>query len=90
MQKGEIQMSRKKVEIMPSDSSLKPTIIYGTIKEIRDNCVILEVLRASQLIPMYRFIKEDDIANLYVGLKVKVKYYYNPTNKRLLAYNAEI
>ncbi len=85
-------MSNKKVELMPSDSSIKPTTVsYGTITEIRDNSVIAEFSGASQLIPISRFIKEDDKANLCVGAKVKVnRYYSKPTSKRLLAYNAEL
>lgn len=85
-------MSKKKVELMPSDPSTEPTIVsYGTITEIRDNSVIAEISGASQLIPIYRFIKEYDKANLCVGVKLKVNHYYsNPTSKRLLAYNAEL
>lgn len=81
-----------KVELMPSTPSIKPTTVsYGTITEIRDNCVIAESSDASQLIPIYRFIKEDDKAKLCVGAKVKVnRYYSNPASKRLLSYNAEL
>lgn len=84
-------MSKRRVELMPSDSSSEPTTVdYGTITEIRDSCVVAEFSGASQLIPTYRFIKEDDKANLCIGAKVKVNRYYNPTRKRLLAYNAEL
>lgn len=85
-------MSKKKVELVPSDPSIKQrTVSYGTITEIRDTSVIAEISGASQLIPIYRFMKEDDKANLCVGAKVKVnRYYSNPTSKRLLAYNAEL
>lgn len=84
-------MSKKKIELMPADPSIKPrTVSYGTITEIRDNCVITNMSGASRLIPIYRFIKEDDKTNLCVGAKVKVNHYSNPTSKRLLAYNAEL
>lgn len=85
-------MSKKRVELMPSDLKTKPTTIeYGTITEIRDTCVIAVVSDVSQLIPTYRFIKEDDKANLCIGAKVKVnRYFSDSTRKRLLAYNAEL
>lgn len=88
-------MSKKKIELVPSDPSIKPkTVTYGTITEIRDTSVIAEMSDASgasQLIPIYRFMKEDDKANLCVGAKVKVnRYYSNSTSKRFLAYNAEL
>lgn len=85
-------MSKKKVELTPSDLSIKPTMVeYLTITEVRDDCVIADFHSAAQLIPIYRFIKEDDKANLCVGAKVKINYYYsNLTRKKLLAYNAEL
>ena len=85
-------MSKKRVELMPSDLKTKPTTIeYGTITEFRDTCVIAVVSDVSQLIPTYRFIKEDDKENLCIGAKVKVnRYFSDSTRKRLLAYNAEL
>lgn len=85
-------MSKKKVELMPSDSSIKPTTVsHGIITEIRDTCVIVKISGASKLIPIYRFMKEEDKANLYVGAKVNINYYFsNLERKRLLAYNAEL
>lgn len=85
-------MSKRRVELMPSSSKTKhKTIDYGTITEIRDTCVIAVFSGASQLIPTYRFIKEDDKANLCIGAKVKVnRYFSDSTRKRLLAYNAEL
>ena len=85
-------MPKKKVALMPNNLKIKPTTIeYGTITEIRDTCVIAVFSDASQLIPIYRFIKEDDKANLYIGTKVKVdRYFSDSTRKRLLAYNAEL
>ena len=77
---------------MLSDSNAEPTIIeYGTITEVRDTCVIAVFFEASRLIPKYRFIKEDDKANLCIGSKVKVNHYFSDTRKKvLLAYNAEL
>lgn len=84
-------MSKKRVELMPSGSKTKPTIEYGIITEIRDTYVIAVFSGASQLIPTYRFIKENDKANLCIGAKVKVNCYFSDsTRKRLLAYNVEL
>lgn len=84
-------MSKKKVELMPNDSNTKPTKVdYGVITEIRDDCVIVIINVAQKLIPMHRFIKESDKANLYVDAKVKINYYFNQSGKKLLAYNAEL
>ncbi len=83
--------SKRKVELMPKDSNIQPTTVdYGKITEVRDYCVIAKFSSgASQLVPIYRFIKENDKANLCVGAKIKInRYYSNP--KKLLAYNAEL
>ncbi len=84
-------MSKKKVELMPSDSSIKPIVSYGTITEVRKSCVIVDMSGTPQLIPLYRFIKEDDLVNLSVGAEVKVnRYFSNLAKHKLLAYNAEL
>ena len=85
-------MSRKRVELLPNGSKNEPTTIdYGKITEIRDDCVIADFSGASQLIPIYRFINENDKANLCIGSKVKVnRYFSDSTRKKLLAYNATL
>lgn len=88
-------MSKKKVELMPSDSSIKPIVSYARIREVREDCVIVvDITGAAQLIPLYRFLKEDDIDNLSVGAEVKINHYFSnppkPTKRKHLAYNAEL
>ena len=86
-------MSKKRVELLPNGSQCEPTYItYGKIIEIRDDYVIIALFYswAEQLIPKYRFIKEDDKKSLRIGAKVKVNRYFNDSRKELLAYNAEL
>lgn len=85
-------MSKKRIELLPNNSKSEPTTIdYGTITQIRDDCVIALFDGAAQLIPKYRFIKEDDKTNLCIGAKVKVNRYFSDlSRKKLLTYNAEL
>ena len=86
-------MSKRRIELLPNNSNSEPTIInYGTIKQIKDDCVIVKYSHGTeQLIPKYRFIKEDDKTNLCIGARVKVNSYFSDAiRKKLLAYNAEL
>jgi len=87
-------MSKRRIELLPNNSNSEPTTsYYGTIKQIKDDCVIVKYSHgaAEQLIPKYRFIKEDDKTNLCIGARVKVNHYFSDaTRKKLLAYNAEL
>ncbi len=82
-------MSKKKVELIPNDSTIQPKWDVGKVTEVRDDCVIAKFHNASQVLPIYRFIKESDKAKLYVGAKIKVNWYFS-ISKKLLAYNAEL
>ena len=83
-------MSKKKIQLIPNDSIVQPTTIEeGRITEVRNDCVIAEFSGASQLLPIYRFIKESDRAKLCVGAKIKVNRYFS-NSKKILAYNAEL
>lgn len=86
-------MPKKKIGVLPIDLSVtEVTFDYAKIVEIRNDCVIVEHLsEAKQLIPLYRFINEKDIMNLYIGAKVKINYYNSMYGKKeLLAYNVEL
>lgn len=84
-------MSKKRVELMPINPKMPTTVDKGIITEIRDTCVIAVFDGALQLIPIYRFIKEDDKTKLSIGAKIKVnRYYTDSTRKKLLAYNVEL
>ncbi len=85
-------MSKRKVEVIPSSSNIvSTTVLHTKITEVQEDFVIVEISGAKQLIPVYRFIKESDKANLFVGASVKLNYYYGDSSKkRLLAYNAEL
>ena len=86
-------MSKKRrIELLPNNSKSEPTTVeYGIITQVRADCVIALFNGATQLIPKYRFIKEDDKTNLCIGAKVKVNNYYSDLyRKKLLAYNAEL
>ncbi len=85
-------MSKKRIEVLPYCLKSEPTtIVYGIITKIQDDCVLASFDGASQLIPKYRFIKEDDKEKLCIGAKVKVNRYFSDlSRKKLLAYNAEL
>lgn len=81
----------KKAKLLPIGFSGLTMIDYGTITEIRDDCVMALFDGTTRLIPKYRFIKEDDKTNLCIGAEVKRNRYFSDlTRKKLLAYNVEL